>query len=452
MRTPAGQNIIEYFSRTLWEIDPDTYRGFKRYRIRYLQIMTLVVRNFWDDKCLLRASALSFTSILSIVPFFALTFAVLKGLGVQNRLEPFLLEQVTAGSHEVVNRIITYINNTNMTSMGAIGLVTLLVTVIALLDNIEDAFNAIWGVKETRSLYRKFSDYLSVLISGPLLLMAAISITTTLESQAVVKWLIDRTYLGDLLLSFFHLVPYVSVWIALFFLYTFIPNTRVRYKSALIGGILAGTSWQIAQWAYIHFQVGVAKYNAIYGTLALLPIFMVWIYTSWLIVLFGVEVVSAHQNIRTFRREIHNPVISENLREILALSILQEIAIAFHNGLPVLNGEQLAEALDAPFRVVRNLLDELAEAGFLVAIAGEEDSFQPARELDRILINDVLLELRNHGTDKRIHLEKVADSRLYLILKDLEETVATKLDGITLRELSEPTSRFANNKKITAGS
>jgi membrane protein len=245
--SPDKSRLSRFFSTTLWELEPEAFTGLKRYAVKYLQILALVMRDFWDDNCLLRASALSFSTILSFVPFFALTFAVLKGFGVHNKLEPFILEQVAAGSHEIVDRIITYINNTNMTSLGAIGLITLIITVISLLGNIEEAFNAIWGVKETRSLYRRFSDYLSVLFTGPLFLLAAVSITTSLQSQTLVKWLVETSYLGDALLFLFRLAPYLIIWMALIFLYIFIPNTRVRFKSALIGGVLAGTLWELAQ-------------------------------------------------------------------------------------------------------------------------------------------------------------------------------------------------------------
>ena len=204
--------------------------------------MVLVVRNFLEHRSLLRASALSFTTILSIVPLLALAFAILKGLGVQNSLEPLILQRFTVGSGEVVDKIVTYINNTKMGSVGAIGLVFLVVTVISLLGNIEEAFNDIWGVEEARSTYRRFSDYLSVVVSGPMLLLAAMSITTSLQSQSVVLWILQRSYFGDMFLLMFQVVPYLSIWIALVCLYIFMPNTKVRLKSALVGGILAGTA------------------------------------------------------------------------------------------------------------------------------------------------------------------------------------------------------------------
>ncbi|MRR35284.1 YihY/virulence factor BrkB family protein, partial [bacterium] len=364
--------IIGFFTHTLWDMEPDSYGPVKGRLVRYLQIGALVVKDFLDDQCLIRASALAFSTLLSIVPFFALAFAVLKGFGVQNTLEPFILEQVAAGSHEIVDNIVTYINNTKVGSLGAIGLVALIITVVSLLGTIEEAFNVIWGVRETRSLYRKFSDYLGVLVSGPILLLAAVSTTTTIESQAFVQWLMGSTYLGDVLVILFHLVPFFSIWLALVFLYMFIPNTRVRFRSAMVGGVIAGTLWQSAQWGYITFQVGVAKYNAIYGTLSVLPIFMVWLYVGWLIVLLGGEVVYAHQHLRTFRREVLTPSLSSVARERLALALVCEISLAFHNDRQAWSISGLAEHLDVPERSVRELLECLTDEGVLAAGCGDD--------------------------------------------------------------------------------
>ncbi|GFE56175.1 YhjD/YihY/BrkB family envelope integrity protein [Geobacter sp. AOG1] len=429
------KGLLAFFSTTLWELEPDHYRGLRRHGLRYLQIIALVARDFWLDQCPLRAAALSFTTILSLVPFFALTFSVLKGLGVQNKLEPLILEQVTAGSQQMISKIVLYINNTNMTSMGAIGLVSLVVTVIALLASIEEAFNVIWGVRETRSLYRKFSDYLSVVISGPLLLLAATSITTSLQSQTLVKWFISTSYLGDILLFGFHLVPYLSAAMALVFLYIFIPNTNVRFSSALIGGVLAGASWEIAQWGYLHFQVGVSRYNAIYGTMAVLPVLMVWIYTSWLIVLFGVEVVYAHQNLRTFLREQRAGSMSHSVRELLTLAILQDIAAAFHTGRDAWTAEQLAEDLDVPLRVVRELLDLLATSGYLTETAGTRPAWQPARDLECIPLHNVLKTIKEHGSGCRITRLTRGEQRLREVLDRMETGGEDALAGMTLHDL-----------------
>jgi len=436
-RDGIADRIIGFFTHTLWEMEPDSFGPMKGRLVRYLQIGALVVKDFLDDQCLIRASALAFSTLLSIVPFFALAFAVLKGFGVQNTLEPFILEQVAAGSHEIVDTIVTYINNTKVGAIGAVGLVFLVVTVLSLLGTIEEAFNVIWGVRETRSLYRKFSDYLSVLVSGPVLLLAAVSATTTIESQAFVQWLMDSTYLGDVLVLLFHLVPFISIWIALVFLYMFIPNTRVRFRSALVGGVIAGTIWQGAQWGYITFQVGVAKYNAIYGTLSVLPVFMVWLYTSWLIVLLGGEVVYAHQHIRTFRRELRIPSLSSVARERLALALVFEISLAFHNDRPAWSVTGLAEHLGVPERCVGELLLCLADDRILAAGCGDDPLYLPARELEHIRVRDVLASMRNQGGG----LPGQMGGEGYPLIHDLWETIETAVQGavgdLNFKELVE---------------
>ncbi|HTY20515.1 MAG TPA: YhjD/YihY/BrkB family envelope integrity protein [Geobacteraceae bacterium] len=427
--------LTRFFSTTIWEMESEAYAGIRRHGVRLLQIMTVVIRDFRDDQCLLRASALTFTTILSLVPFLALTFAVLKGFNVHNKVEPLILNRVAAGSQETVDRIITYIDKTNMTSLGAIGLVTLIMTVLSVLGNIEEAFNVIWGVKETRSFYRKFSDYMSVVITGPLLLFAGVSITSSLQSQAFIRWLVEKSYLGDFLLFLFKLAPYVTIWLALVFLYIFIPNTRVRFRSALIGGVIAGTIWQLAQWGYIHFQVGVAKYNAIYGTLAALPVFMVWIYASWLIVLFGVEVVCAHQNIRNLLAEARNTSFSHNRKELLSLAILEKIGAAFHSGSKPWTALHLAEELDIPVRVIRELLAFLMESDYILANAGENLTYTPARELDQIAVKDVILSLRNYGQELGFAARNDSLIRMEKIMRRLDDGMENALEGLTLKGL-----------------
>lgn len=436
-RETAVDRIIGFFTHALWEMEPDSFGPVKGRLLRYLQIGALVVKDFLDDQCLIRASALAFSTLLSIVPFFALAFAVLKGFGVQNTLEPFILDKVAAGSHEIVDKIVTYINNTKVGSLGAIGLAALFVTVVTLLGNVEEAFNAIWGVRETRSFYRKFSDYLSVLVSGPILLFAAVSTTTTIESQAFVQWVMGYTYLGDALLALFRLVPYLSIWIALVFLYMFIPNTKVRFRSALVGGIIAGTIWQGAQWGYIHFQVGVAKYNAIYGTLAVLPVFMVWLYASWVIVLFGGEVVYAHQHLRTFRREVRTPAISSAARERLALAVIYEISVAFHNDRPAWSITGLAEHLDVPERSVRELLECLEDEGVLAAGCGDDPLYLPARDLEHIRVGEVLSSLRNQGVGLPDQLGGEDHAVVDELWEAIGAAVRSALGDLSFRDLAE---------------
>ena len=248
----------------------------------------MLVEKFMADRCTTLASALSFSSMLSIVPFLAILFAILKALDVHTTLAPMLLSNVAVGSQEIITRILRYINNTHVGSLGAIGLITLFLSVMATLDNVEEAFNQICRVGRGKAVHHKLRDYLIVIFAIPILTALAVSITTSLQHQGVVQWFLRLPGINNLLLL--RLVPYLSIWIALVCLYIFIPNVQVRFRHALVASLIAGTTWQVAQWAFIHFQLGVSRYNAIYGTLALLPVFMMWIYTSWIIVLAGMEI------------------------------------------------------------------------------------------------------------------------------------------------------------------
>jgi len=251
----------------------------------------MLVRKFLDDRCTTYAAALSFSSMLSIIPFLAILFAVLKALDVHTALTPVILSNVSAGSQEIVTRLLRYIHNTRVGSLGIAGLVTLLLSVMVTLDNVEEAFNQIWGLDRGKAYHHKVRDYLLVIFGIPLLIALGAVITTGLQNQMVVQWFFRLPGFGALFLMLFRMVPYLSIWLALSCLYMFIPNTKVRLKDALIGALVAGTAWQATQWLYIHFQLGVSRTNAIYGTMSLLPVFMVWIYTGWIIVLAGMELV-----------------------------------------------------------------------------------------------------------------------------------------------------------------
>jgi membrane protein len=326
------QKAKDFLGRDVWEFEPAELSRARAFLLRQTQVALLVVRDFQADRCLLRASALTYVTLLSIVPVFALMFSLLKGLGVQNTLEPIILKEIAIGSEQIVTEIIRYINNTHVGRLGTVGLITLVLTVLALLSNIEETFNTIWGVQETRSLYRRFSDYFSVLIFGPIFVLVAISMTTTLESQAFVQTLMEMAYVGEVIYFLFKVLPFIAMWAAFTFLYIFMPNIKVDFRAALIGGIFGGTLWQLAQWSYLFFQVGVARYNAIYGTMAALPIFMVWIYVSWIIVLLGMEVSYAYQHLRHIRLEIRGETVNFASREMIALTILLQVAEAFNRG------------------------------------------------------------------------------------------------------------------------
>lgn len=429
-----SRNFLEH---EIWELDAVDQRWWRRFLLNQGQILALVVRGFIADGCMLRASALTFTTLLSLVPLLALIFSVLKGFGVQNELEPLLLDQLAVGGGAAVTKIVEYINNTSVARLGTYGLVFLIVTVLTLLSNIEKSFNSVWGVKETRPLLRRFSDYFSVVTIGPLLVVVAISMTSTLRSQQLVVTLVKYEYVGEVLLFLFEILPFMVMWLVFAGLYLFMPNVKVSPKAALIGGVFGGTLWQLSQWGYLGFQVGVARYNAIYGTMAALPILMVWIYLSWMIVLLGLEMTYATQNLRTIRQDLRGPRVNFASLEFIALTVLLFVSRRFYAGKPAFGQQELSSELDVPPRLLRTILDELTRLGFLVATSQEDDGtgYQPARALEKIRLYDVIHALAVDGTD----YSQLRHSCERGVVAGLEEMLRTAkrqaLAEMTLRDL-----------------
>jgi len=427
----------DFVEHDLWEINAADRRWWRRFMLNLGQVMTLVVRGFIVDGCMLRASALTFTTLLSLVPLLALMFSVLKGLGVQNELEPLLLKHLAVGGGAAVTKIVEYINNTNVARLGTFGLIFLIITVLTLLSNIEKTFNRVWGVKETRPLLRRFTDYFSVVTIGPIFVVAAISMTSTVKSQQLVQTLLDQQYVGDALLRLFEVLPFMVMWLVFAGLYLFMPNVKVSPRAALVGGVFGGTLWQISQWGYLNFQVGVARYNAIYGTMAALPILMVWLYLSWMIVLLGLEMTYATQNLRSIRQDIRDANVNFASLELIALTVLLFIGRRFYCGKPVIGQEQLADKLNVPPRLLRDIVKELCRLGLLTEVVMEDDTtgYQPARALEKIRISDVLKGLAADGADYT-HLRKSREREAVADLAEtLHEAERQALQEMTLRDL-----------------
>lgn len=430
----------EFLLRGLWEADPVELRAGKRLFLKALQFVTAVVREFFADNCLLHASALAFTTILSFIPFLAVMFALLKGFGAEVDLEILVLNHLALGSEEVVDAIFTYISNTSMTKLGTFGIIFLLLTVLTLLNSIEKSFNHIWRVKETRSMARLFSDYLSITIFGPILILAAISMTTTLESQALVQYLIGMDVIGIIILTLFKVVPFLAMWAVFIGLYLFMPNTRVSPRAALLGGAFGGILWQLLQWAYVTFQIGVTRNNAIYGTMAALPVFMLWIYISWVIVLLGLEVTFAIQNFRTIRLELRGDKLSADGREAAALAILLSATAAFVKGEKPLTVDEFTLSLNLAPRFTQQSLSFLVHCGFLNEVAQGKDTlnaYQPAIDVGSLSLHEVLQRMRREGDDLKLVRMGSSGRVIEELQLRLLAAQSSTLAGVTLRELVE---------------
>lgn len=437
MAMPVKIQRFSIFREELLRADLGDLSALKRGVYRHVRILYRAVAGFLENRCPLLASALTYTTLLSLVPLLALMFAILKGLGVQNQLEPILLEKLSAGSEQIVNQIIAYIDKTDVKALGAAGLASLLITAISVVGNIEFALNRIWGVQHTRTLGRKFADYLSVMLTCPILFVAALGLTSSIQSAAFVRQILELPGMSYLLLAVAFLSPYILMWIALTFIYNYLPNTKVQLASAFYGGVIAGTLWQLAQWGYIHFQVGVARYNAIYGAFAQLPIFLVWLYTGWNIVLFGAVISFAHQNIRTSGKDPNVIDATHASREEVGIKLLWLIGRNFDAGEPPLSAPALARELVVSVKLAAEILEHYCRMGFLVAASKEteEPIYILARPPEKIRLDDVIEAMRHYGGEEvRTHrLEN--QERLKNVLDRVAEARRAALADTTLRDL-----------------
>jgi membrane protein len=433
---------IQFLKADIWRIRGDTLNPRKLFWITPLRTLLLAGRRFYEDKCDLRASALTFYSLLSIVPVIAMAFGVAKGFGLEKLLQAQLLAKLE-GQPEVADRLIGFarslLENTKGGAIAGVGVVILFWTVVKLLGNIEVALNDVWGVKKARSLGRKLTDYLSVVMIGPVLFVTASSVAVLLTTRitSMIERLSFLGYAVGIIVFFLKFLPYAVIWVLFTFMYVFMPNTKVQLKSGLWGGIVAGTIYQIAQYAYIKFQIGVANYGAIYGSFAALPLFLVWLQLSWLIVLFGAEISFARQNMAAYEFEPDCSKLSRSFRRIVALIITHSCIKAFLQAQKAPTAE-IAQQLEIPIRLVRSTLFELTEAKILSEVrAGESEDigFQPGCHIDDLTVTKILAALDHQGTDAVPIAESEQLERLRDILRGFDEMIENSPANLKLQAL-----------------
>ena len=375
--------------------------------IKILRIILLTFRGFVENKCQLRASSLTFYSLLSIVPVMAMAFGVAKGFGFQRTLEREIGKVLSAHS-EIAGQIMNFANslldNTKGGLVAGIGFAFLVWAVLKVLSTIEQSFNEIWGVQEPRSWVRKVSDYLSLMFLLPVLFLLSSAATVVVASQiqAVAGKVGLLGYLGPLTQVLIRLLPLLVIWLMFTLLYIFMPNTHVRIRPALIAGIAAGTGFQLFQYFYVTFQIGMARYNAIYGSFAALPLFLIWLQASWMIVLSGAELSFATQNVDTYEFEPDANLASPAFRKLLALRIVNLVVEQFSIGQKPLDEDAIAHELGIPIRLLRYLLHDLSEAGVITSVRLAREkvfAYQPAFDPEAMTIATVLDSLENTGTD-----------------------------------------------------
>ncbi|MCB1715591.1 MAG: YihY/virulence factor BrkB family protein, partial [Candidatus Competibacteraceae bacterium] len=291
MQSPA--QIQQTILRTLWEQDINQRPVLMRILIYLGRMIWGIARKFLDGDFNMRAMSLVYTTLLSIVPLAAISFSVLRGFGIHNQLEPALLEFLAPlGDRriEIVSQIVAFVENLRLGVLSTLGMVMLIYTIIAMTHKVESAFNVIWHVSKPRSLARRFADYLSVILVGPVIVFSGVSLSRTVLHSSLVQWLASVEPFGTLLYGVSLLVPYLLICGGFAFLYGFVPNTRVKFSAAILGGVFSGLLWSAASVIFANLVANSSNYSAIYAGFAGAVLFMVWIYIGWLIILVGGQV------------------------------------------------------------------------------------------------------------------------------------------------------------------
>lgn len=413
--TNFAKKTHQFITRDVWRTHVDDLPPKLQAPFKYLRVILLALRRFNEDKVQVKASALTYYSLMSIVPVFAMAFGIAKGFGFDKYLE----EQIIAnfkGQEEVMNQVITFANSllarTGGGIIAGIGIVLLFWSVMKVLNNIENSFNDIWKIEKPRSYARKFTDYLSIMLIAPILLISSSSIniflTTQINTIAAKNELLS--YIGPILMFGLQFLPYLLIWVLFSFIFIAMPNTKVSYPSGIIAGIISGSGFLIVQWAYVFLQVGVSNYNAIYGSFAALPLFLIWMQTSWLIVLFGAEISFAYQNVEMYEFEEEADFISHNNRKVLSILILTTIIKRFKDGEQPLTSLELSKKLHIPQRLMRDLLTLMLDSGLLNEVLLKDKkniAFQPARHIEHLSLAFVEDKLDNHGLSIEPKIEEM---------------------------------------------
>ncbi len=477
----AIHKLLHFITTGIWRIRLREVTPHKGFLIRFLRVCILATREFFHDKCVLRASALTYYTLLSIVPVLALAFGIAKGFGLQETLERLIREKMqaldastqaaaqaaaesventaeaaettaalanpasdTLDIQRVADLIIEFTNNMLENVQGGlvagIGIVILFFVTIKVLANIERSFNDIWGISKARSLPRKFADYLAFMLISPICFVMASSLIVmiTTRAQGIIEGAQLWGWADSLAASSLRLVPLSIIWLLFAFTYLFMPNTKVRPLSGLIGGIAAGTLFYLVQSLYVSLQIGVSRNSAIYGSFAALPFLLFWLQASWLIVLLGAEIAFAHQNIDTYEFEPDCRNASHFHRRVLALRIMHYALDRFEKNEEPPTAQELSHELETPIRLIREVLKELTESRIMTRIPQDgkrSPVFQPGMDPKQLTLAFIIQRLDDQGTDNLPSADSETQKRIEKAIEKFRELADKSGENIHVTEL-----------------
>jgi membrane protein len=436
-----GFNVINFVKHDIWLLNDQSLPFFQASFVKLIKIVILSTQSFSRDLCPLRASALTLYSLLSIVPVIAMLFGVAKGFGFEKILEQWLIEQAPK-QDTLMFQLISFARNQLDSTKGevvaGIGVVVLFWTIISVISNIEESFNYIWKIGKGRSIKRKFSDYLSLMLLAPVILIASSSITVFLKAK--ITWLVTfihlPTYGTWLVIQALSLSPFMLL-IGLFsFMFIFIPNNKVDLWAGIIAGMVTGILYNLLQWAYLSLQIGVSSYNAIYGSFAALPLFVVWLQIGWMTVLMGCEVAFFLQNYEIYSTHNQYSHLSPSLKKVIALQITHLIIKNFSQLNKASTAAELASKLGIPDTITRATLLKLVASQIVVEFNNQDEVeayYQPAVSINIMTIAYVINALEHTGKNELpvIQQEQLSENpRL-----DFRELMTTSKQNCLLKDM-----------------
>lgn len=426
------ERIKHFFKTEIWTPEMRSKSGRRGFLMRQIRIIMFAFKGFFEDRAALRASSLTYFTMLSIIPIFAMAFGIAKGFGFEDRMN-----EVIDNSFQDQDQMMTWIkdlvedllDNTKGGLVAGIGSVILFWSVIQVLNNIELSFNDIWQVKKARTPVRKFSDYLAMMIIAPFAIALSGSFTVKINQAAN-----NFEFMQPML----KLVPFASMWILFTIIYIVMPNTKVKFKYALIAGIVAGSLTMLLQWGYFEFQVGVTRFNTLYGSFAAIPLFLLWLQITWLIVLMGAEISFSYQNIESYEYEADALSLNHDNKRILSLLITQHIVKIFEEGGVPRTNEQLSHELGIPLRLLNELVFELVECGILVELASynaKERRYQPAIDINKITVDLLYTKLEKLGGDHLVVTESDKVEKITRIHEHLLTAMRESPSNVLIKDI-----------------
>ena len=433
------KKINYFFTNQLWSIDTSALNWTRSFFVNTVRLIYVTVREFMNNELTLRAMSLVYTTLLSIVPLLAFSISLLKAFGVvDNKLEPLLLnflEPLGPEGAQISSSILEFIGRINFGVLGVLGLLFLIYTSVSVINKIEDSLNIIWKVSRGRSLARRFSDYITILLIGPVLMVVALGAMATLESNTLVTKILAIEPVGTIVVIIGSLIPFFSVLLVFSFIYVLIPNTKVNIKSALLGGAVAGIAWHVTSWGFTISVAKSTKYAAIYSSLALLIIFMIWLYLNWLILLAGAQITFCYQNLKllTVKKEVFN--LSTKLKEKLTLVVMYLVGYNFYHNKDRLTLFAITEHLRLPQDSVEEAVNELQENNLLIETGDDPPYFVPSRALETIKLKDIIFSTRAGQ-----HTEELEDKYLSIpavnsVSGDIDTAIEQVLGERSLKDM-----------------